>query len=182
MKCINQIKHVKKAPHYYDVTDEILESWQIRVSYQTCLGVITGKPVLVCFGNYSHGVSSMHLEYIGTLCPYIRFEIGKILHFSCLTFRLLARRESESFSKQLSICHSQMVGSWWLLCIFTVLWCTGFPQARVGCPGGHRAIAGLRASSGLYLWENFPLPGPSWGYFGRFRELIQEDIIVQWWA
>lgn len=26
------------------------------------------------------------------------------------------------------------------------------------------------------------MPGSSWGYFGGFRELIEEDIIVKWWA
>lgn len=61
----------------------------------------------------------------------------------------------------------------------SVLRRAGFPQARVGCPGGHRAVARLRASSGPYLRENFPLPGASWGYFGGFRELIEEDVIVK---
>lgn len=57
----------------------------------------------------------------------------------------------------------------------TFLRCAGFPQARVGFPGGHRAVTGLGASSG----ETFRMPGASWGYFGGFRELIEEDVIVK---
>lgn len=78
-----------------------------------------------------------------------------------------------------SSCHSQTLPWHHRDDHFSMLRCAGFPQTRVGCPGGHGAVARLRASSGLYLGENVPMPGPSWGYFGGFRKLIEEDIIMK---